>query len=112
MSNQSLLTLSQLVIIDFYIYIDKLGILFSFFKIYFQSMATANTTTKCSTCEKETRTYICEGCSQKFCRTDLTKHFQLLDEQLNQTITDYDGFRQKLLHRKDSAETNPLIEEN
>ena len=81
------------------------------FFFYFQSMATVNTTSQCSTCNKETGTYLCDGCSQRFCRSDSTKHFQVLGEQLNQTITEYDQFLQKLLHQKDGLRGHLFIKE-
>jgi len=70
-------------------------------------MATRTSRSTCSECKKEIRTYECEGCSQNFCRIDLTKHFQFLSEQLDQIENNYDEFRQKLIDQKN----HPLIQE-
>lgn len=48
----------------------------------------------CSTCERETRTYICEGCSQRFCFQHLLEHRKNLDDQLDQIGNKHDQFRQ------------------
>jgi hypothetical protein len=44
-------------------------------------MITASTKFQCPVCKKETSTFNCDGCSQKFCFNDLNKLPQLLDEQ-------------------------------
>jgi hypothetical protein len=44
-------------------------------------MAT-NDKTKCSNCDKQARTFICEGCLQNFCRLNLTEHFQSRKEEV------------------------------
>jgi chromosome segregation ATPase len=74
-------------------------------------MATANTRTQCFTCKKQTRTFICEGCSKNFCRDDLTKHLQELDIELGEIETDHDQFRQKLNGQKMNPNEHSLIKE-
>ncbi|CAF1370577.1 unnamed protein product [Adineta steineri] len=57
-------------------------------------MAMANKKTQCLKCNKDKITYFCEGCSKRFCLTHLTEHQQLLNEELNYIINDYDQFKQ------------------
>jgi chromosome segregation ATPase len=72
-------------------------------------MATANT--KCFTCNREARLFICEGCSEKFCRDCLSKHLQKLDTNLEEIKNDQDQFREKLNRQKKSPNEHPLIKE-
>ncbi len=74
-------------------------------------MATATGKSQCSMCCKETRTFLCEGCSQTFGRIDLTKHLQVLSEQLDHTENNYDQLRQKLLEQKENPKNRPLIQQ-
>jgi chromosome segregation ATPase len=74
-------------------------------------MATTSAKRQCFTCQKETRTFICEGCSQSFCRTDLTKHLQILNEKFDQIEYNHDQFREKLLSQKDDPNKRPLIQQ-
>ena len=74
-------------------------------------MATANGKTQCSICGKETSTFNCGGCSQNFCRNDLTIHFQKLSQDLDEIENDYDQFRQKLNEQKDNPKKCQLIQQ-
>ncbi|CAM2725494.1 unnamed protein product [Rotaria socialis] len=65
---------------------------------------------ECSTCGKHKIVYLCEGCSQKFCLKDLTEHRQLLDNQLDQVITDCDQFRQNLIEQKQNENQRSWIQ--
>ena len=59
-------------------------------------MATESNKIICSTCNRKTRTYICEGCSERFCFTHLLAHRKHLDEQLDQLGNNHDRLRQDL----------------
>lgn len=74
-------------------------------------MATAPVKLHCSVCQKATRTFMCDGCLQRFCDVDLKEHLQLLDVKLNEIENDYDQFRQFFINRKSELEKYPLIEQ-
>ncbi|CAF0986614.1 unnamed protein product [Adineta steineri] len=59
-------------------------------------MAMANNKTQCSKCNKDKITFSCEGCSKRFCFAHLTEHQQILNEELNHIINDYDQFNQRI----------------
>ncbi|CAF3997340.1 unnamed protein product, partial [Adineta steineri] len=59
-------------------------------------MAVANNKTQCFTCNKDKITYSCEGCSKRFCFVDLAEHKQILNEELNHIINDFDEFKQRI----------------
>ncbi|CAF1342379.1 unnamed protein product [Adineta steineri] len=59
-------------------------------------MAMASNKTRCFTCNKKQPTYTCEGCSQRFCLMDLTKHRQILNYELDQITNDYNQFKQEI----------------
>ena len=64
----------------------------------------------CLRCKRETRTYICEGCSQRFCFNHLLEHRKNLDEQLDQIGNDHDRFRQDLNDQTIEPTKYPSIE--
>lgn len=66
---------------------------------------------RCSICNKEKVAYLCDGCSQKFCFPDLTKHQQDHEKQLDCIITDCDAFRQYLLEIKKDMHQSALIQQ-
>ena len=74
-------------------------------------MATATAKAQCSLCKKESSTFNCDGCLQKFCWTDLNKHRQSLGEQLDQIETDHDQFRQKLIDKKTNVKKHPSMQQ-
>ncbi|CAF4429128.1 unnamed protein product, partial [Adineta steineri] len=63
-------------------------------------MAMANNKTRCFKCNKDKITYSCEGCSKRFCFMDLAEHKQILNEELNHIINDYDRFKQRINEQK------------
>ncbi|CAF1434215.1 unnamed protein product [Adineta steineri] len=63
-------------------------------------MAMANNKTHCFTCNKEKITFRCEGCSKRFCFMDLAEHKQILNDELNHIINNYDQFKQTINERK------------
>jgi outer membrane murein-binding lipoprotein Lpp len=74
-------------------------------------MATSNVKIQCFSCCKETRTFICAGCSQHFCLNDLTIHLQKLREDLDKIENEHDQFRQKFNDQKEDPKQCPLIKE-
>ncbi|CAF1238045.1 unnamed protein product [Adineta steineri] len=74
-------------------------------------MAMVNNQTLCFTCNKEKITYSCEGCSQRFCFTDLAEHKQILNDELNHIINDYDQFKQTINEQKRNPQNHSLIEQ-
>ncbi|CAF1274721.1 unnamed protein product [Adineta steineri] len=74
-------------------------------------MAVANNKTHCFTCNKEKITYPCRGCSKEFCLTHLTEHQQMLNEELNHIINDYDEFKQKINQQRQNPQNHSLIKQ-
>ncbi|CAF1167326.1 unnamed protein product [Adineta steineri] len=67
--------------------------------------------TQCFTCNKDKITYLCDGCLKNFCLMDLTKHRQLLNEELHYIINDYDQFKQIFCEQKPSLHDLSLIDQ-
>jgi hypothetical protein len=74
-------------------------------------MATSNAKSQCFSCKKVTRTFNCDGCSQKFCFDCLTKHLQELKRDLNGIENDHDQFKQKLNDQKKDTKKRSLIQQ-
>ncbi|CAF1307658.1 unnamed protein product [Adineta steineri] len=74
-------------------------------------MAMANNKTLCFTCNKEKITYSCEGCSQRFCLVHLNEHKQILNDELNHIINDYDQFKQTINEQKQDPQNHSLIKQ-
>ncbi|CAF1061696.1 unnamed protein product [Adineta steineri] len=74
-------------------------------------MAMASNKTLCFKCNKEKITFPCRGCSQEFCFTDLAEHQQILNDELNDIINDYDQFRQRINEQKQNPQNHSLIEQ-
>ncbi|CAF1375162.1 unnamed protein product [Adineta steineri] len=67
-------------------------------------MAMANNKAHCFTCNKEKITFPCRGCLKEFCLIHLTQHQQLLNEELNHIINDYDQFKQRINEQKQNPQ--------
>ncbi|CAF1127343.1 unnamed protein product [Adineta steineri] len=67
-------------------------------------MTMANNKTQCFTCHAEKITYSCKGCSKEFCLIHLTEHQQILNQELNHLINDYDQFKQKINEQKQNPQ--------
>ena len=67
--------------------------------------------TICVVCNKEMRTYICDGCSQRFCHKHLDEHRTNLEKEFDQIETDHDELRQMFNEQKENPRTHPLIQE-
>ncbi|CAF0922414.1 unnamed protein product [Adineta steineri] len=74
-------------------------------------MAMANNKTQCFTCNKEKITYSCEGCSQRFCLVHLNEHKQILNDELNHIINNYDQFKQTINEQKQNPQNHSLIKQ-
>ncbi|CAF3961772.1 unnamed protein product [Adineta steineri] len=74
-------------------------------------MAMKTNKTQCVICNKDKITYLCEGCLENFCLMDLTKHRQILNEELHLIISDYDQFKQRFGEQKPSPHDLSLINE-
>ncbi|CAF1315079.1 unnamed protein product [Adineta steineri] len=74
-------------------------------------MATANNRAKCSICNKGNITYVCPGCSEAFCFQHLTEHRQILHNQLEETINNYNQFQQAIIQKKQNPLNSSLIEQ-
>ncbi|CAF1104283.1 unnamed protein product [Adineta steineri] len=74
-------------------------------------MATANSRTKCSICNKANATCLCSGCSKDFCFQHLTEHRQILDKQLNEIINDHDQFQQTIIQKKQNPLNSSLVQQ-
>ncbi|CAF1104096.1 unnamed protein product [Adineta steineri] len=71
----------------------------------------ANNKTQCFTCNKDKITYSCRGCSQEFCLIHLTEHQQILNEDLNHIINNYDEFKQGINEQKQNPQNDLLIKQ-
>ncbi|CAF1240742.1 unnamed protein product [Rotaria magnacalcarata] len=79
-------------------------------------MATAVATTKpkCFTCTKDKdkdNLYTCEGCSKKFCLTDLPKHHQEHVLELEKIVTDCDTFQENINEQEKDLTHRSLIKQ-
>ncbi|CAF0936989.1 unnamed protein product [Adineta steineri] len=72
-------------------------------------MAMTNNKTHCFTCNKDKITYPCEGCLKNFCLIDLTRHRQLLNEELRHIINEYNQFKQIFNEQKPNSHDLALI---
>ncbi|CAF3559711.1 unnamed protein product [Adineta steineri] len=72
-------------------------------------MAMANNKTQCFKCNKNKITYPCEGCSKHFCLMDLIEHRQILNDELNHIINNYDQFKQTINEQKQNPQNHALI---
>ncbi|CAF3904384.1 unnamed protein product [Adineta steineri] len=73
------------------------------------NVAMVNNKTQCFTCNQDKITYLCEGCLKNFCLMDLTKHRQILNEELHHIINDYDQFKQIFNEQKPNSDDLSLI---
>ncbi|CAF1121153.1 unnamed protein product [Adineta steineri] len=73
------------------------------------NVAMVNNKTQCFTCNQDKITYLCEGCLKNFCLMDLTKHRQILNEELHHIINDYDQFKQIFNEQKPNSDDLALI---
>ncbi|CAF1153421.1 unnamed protein product, partial [Adineta steineri] len=69
----------------------------------------ATNKTQCFICNKNKITYLCKGCSKEFCSTDLSKHKDLLVDELNLIINDYDQFKQRINEQHKAQEYREII---
>ncbi|CAF0862962.1 unnamed protein product [Adineta steineri] len=74
-------------------------------------MAMANNKTQCFKCNKNKITYPCRGCSKEFCLIHLNEHQQVLNEELNHIINNYDQFKQRINEQKQNPYNPSLIEQ-
>ncbi|CAF1209301.1 unnamed protein product [Adineta steineri] len=74
-------------------------------------MAMKTNKTQCVICNKDKITYLCDGCLKNFCLMDLTKHRQILNEELHHIINDYDRFKQIFSEQKPSPHDLSLIDQ-
>ena len=61
--------------------------------------------------KKKNITYLCDGCSQRFCRKDLDEHENNLGEQLEQIGNNHDQLRQNLDQQKTNPTKHPFIKQ-
>ena len=67
--------------------------------------------TQCFTCNKETSTYYCRGCSKDFCFDHLTEHHQSFNQHFDGIENDRDQFQQRLVEYKKDSTKQLLLEE-
>ncbi|CAF4069853.1 unnamed protein product [Adineta steineri] len=74
-------------------------------------MAMTNNKAQCFKCGKNKITYSCEGCSKHFCLMDLIEHRQILNDELNHIINNYDQFKQTINEEKQNPQNpqNPSL---
>ncbi|CAF1170482.1 unnamed protein product, partial [Adineta steineri] len=74
-------------------------------------MAMTNNKTHCFTCNTDKITYLCNGCFKKFCLLDLTRHRQILNEELHLIINDYNQFKERFDDQKPTSHDLSLIDQ-
>ncbi|CAF2129066.1 unnamed protein product [Rotaria magnacalcarata] len=76
-------------------------------------MATAAINSKqCFICKKEkANLYSCEGCSEKFCLTDLPKHHQEHVLELEKIVTDCDTFQNNISEQEKDLNHRSLVKQ-
>lgn len=75
-------------------------------------MSTASTMkTICVTCNKEMRTYLCDGCSQRYCRKHLDEHHNDLERQFDQLETHHDELRAMIIQQKQDRREHSIMKE-
>lgn len=68
--------------------------------------------TPCSTCgSKGIGIFKCEGCAQTFCRKHVIEHRDVLNQQLDEIVFEYDHLQQTIGESNDKANQHPLIEQ-
>lgn len=70
----------------------------------------------CATCgSKATGIFKCEGCGQVFCRKHVIEHRDILTQQLDEIVLEYDSLQQAMAESKDNSsrkqQNNPLIKQ-
>jgi chromosome segregation ATPase len=73
-------------------------------------MATAIGKNRCTICDKERRTVVCEGCSQTFCYNHLGDHRQELSRQMDDVEVTRDLFRQTLTEQTSQPQKHSLMQ--
>lgn len=74
-------------------------------------MATGSSRRTCAICNKSKIAYICQGCSQYFCRDDLPKHQEILDQQFKAIQNDQDQFQRDLEEQRTDPTKHSLMEQ-
>ncbi|CAF3753097.1 unnamed protein product [Rotaria socialis] len=76
-------------------------------------MATAAINSKQCFIFKKTRSNLhsCDGCSEKFCFSDLSKHRQEHEVELEKIVTDCDTFQQSISEQQQDLNHHPLIQQ-
>lgn len=59
-------------------------------------MSSTNSKPVCASCQKNIGQFKCEGCNETFCLQHVTEHRQVLSQQLEEVIIEYDSIQQNL----------------
>ncbi|CAF1461017.1 unnamed protein product, partial [Adineta steineri] len=71
-------------------------------------MATTREKLLCFTYNDKKITFVCYGCSKRYCLIDLTTHCELLHEEFRDIADRYDEFKQIINERKENPRNHPL----
>lgn len=75
--------------------------------------SSSNVKAPCATCgSKATGIFKCEGCGQVFCRKHVIEHRDVLSQQLDEIVFEYDSLQQTMTEAKENLnrkQNNPLI---
>lgn len=75
-------------------------------------MATATSMkTICVVCNKEMRTYLCDGCSQRFCRKHLDEHHNDLARQFDGLEMHHDELRARIIQQREDGKQHRIMNE-
>lgn len=71
--------------------------------------STSSSQPSCSVCSKEKRTFVCDGCSRRFCRVHLDEHQEILEKEFDQIETRHDVLRERINAFEQDPMKHPLM---
>ena len=72
--------------------------------------SSTSTKTPCITCgNKSVGIFKCEGCLQTFCRNHVNEHRDMLSQQLDEVVLEYDTLQHTITEQSDSKKSQELL---
>ncbi|CAF0890073.1 unnamed protein product [Adineta steineri] len=72
-------------------------------------MTIASNKTLCFICNEEKITHPCKGCSKEFCFKDLAEHKQILNDELDHIVNEYNEFEKTIDEQKQNPSNHLLM---
>ncbi|CAF4191031.1 unnamed protein product, partial [Adineta steineri] len=72
-------------------------------------MTIASNKTLCFICNEEKITHPCKGCSKEFCFKDLAEHKQILNDELDHIVSEYNEFEKTIDEQKQNPSNHLLM---